>query len=63
MNPELPTINPAGRYTVTEAAAILGVNRKTIARWCKAGEIRAGATNAKRRYFKGIDLMRAYNTH
>lgn len=60
---ELPNIRPAGRYTVTQTAELLGVDRHTIARWCKAGEIRAGASNGRRRYFKGTDIMKAYYSH
>lgn len=63
MKAEIETISPTGRYTVTQAAAILGVHRCTIDRWCKAGEIRARATNAKRRYFKGSDIIEAYSRH
>ena len=63
MRIELPQISPSGRYTTAQAAEILGVDRHTIMRWHKAGELRASATNGRRRYYKGVDLIRAYNTH
>lgn len=63
MRIELPQISPSGRYTTAQAAEILGVDRHTIMRWHNAGELRASASNGKRRYYKGVDLIRAYNTH
>ena len=63
MRIELPQISPSGRYTTAQAAEILGVDRHTIMRWHKAGELKASASNGKRRYYKGVDLIRAYNTH
>lgn len=32
-----PAINERGQYPVSEAARLLGVDRTTINRWCKAG--------------------------
>lgn len=63
MRVEMPQISPAGRYSTAQAAEILGVDRHTIMRWHKAGELKASASNGKRRYYKGVDLIRAYNTH
>ncbi|MBR4755323.1 MAG: helix-turn-helix domain-containing protein [Bacteroidales bacterium] len=63
MKVERPQILPAGRYNTAQAAEILGVDRHTIMRWHKAGELRASATNGRRRYFKGTDLMKAYYSH
>lgn len=60
---ELPKINPSGRYNTSEAARLLGVDRHTIARWTKEGHIRASASNERRKRYKGVDLMRAFNTH
>ncbi len=60
---ELPRINPAGRFTTTEAARLLGVDRHTIMRWTKLGHMRASASNERRTRYKGIDLIRAFNTH
>ena len=62
MRIELPDIRPAGRYNTAQAAEILGVDRHTILRWHNAGELRA-QSNGKRRYYKGIDLMKAYHSH
>ncbi len=62
MRAELPQIRPAGRYTTAQAAEILGVDRRTILRWHKAGKLR-GIYNGNRKYYKGEALIRAYNTH
>lgn len=63
MRPENPRISPTARYTTTQAAELLGVERHTITRWHKAGQIRSLATAGRRTYFKGIELIRAYNSH
>lgn len=60
---ELPKINPAGRYNTTEAARLLGVDRHTIMRWTSQGDMKASASNERRKRYKGIDLIKAYNTH
>lgn len=61
---ELPkSLNPAGCYNTSEAARLLGVDRHTIMRWTKDGHIRASASNERRKRYKGVDLMRAFNTH
>ena len=56
-------IRPAGRYTVTQAADALGVNRKTVTRWRESGELRGEVGRNGRYVFKGSNLMRLYNTH
>ena len=63
MMTETPRISPTARYSTSQAAALLGVDRHTITRWHKAGHIRALATAGRRTYFKGIELIRAYNSH
>ena len=63
MKAELTRINPAGRYTTAQAADLLGVDRHTITRWHKAGQLRPMATAGRRTYFKGISLIQAYNNH
>lgn len=60
MKTEVPKISDTGRYTVLQTAEILGVDRHTLARWCKAGRIRASATNGRRRYFRAKDIIEAF---
>ena len=55
-------IRPAGRYTVAAAAEALGVSRKTITRWRESGELRGEVGRNGRYSFKGINLIRIYNT-
>ena len=55
-------IRPAGRYTVTQAADALGVSRKTVTRWRESGDLRGELGGNGRWKFKGIGLMRLFNT-
>ena len=55
-------ISPAGRYTVSQAAAALGVDRKTITRWRESGRLRGEVGKSGRYKFKGINLIRIFNT-
>lgn len=65
MTPERPNVSPASRYNESEAARILGVNRRTIARWRESGQIRPTAMGIKsgRVYYKGSELQRAWAEH
>ena len=56
-------ISPAGRYTVTQAAAALGVDRKTITRWRESGRLRGEVGKSGRYKFKGINLISIFNKH
>ena len=40
MTNERPKVSPSSRYCESEAARLLGVNRRTIARWRESGQIR-----------------------
>ena len=40
MTNERPNVSPTSRYCEAEAARLLGVNRRTIARWRESGQIR-----------------------
>ncbi len=62
MTPNKPTIDLNGRYTVVQAAEILGVNRTTIWRWVKMGKLHpyVSKTNSRVR-FKGQDIMHLWN--
>lgn len=56
-------ISPAGRYTVTQAAEALGVDRKTITRWRESGRLRGEVGKSGRYKFKGINLISIFNKH
>lgn len=60
-----PTINPTARYNESQAAQLLEVTTRTIRRWRALGHLKSmpQPANTNRVYFKGIDLIRAYNTH
>lgn len=56
------SINPSGKYSVSQAAEALGISRKTVTRWREAGLIRGELGKSGRYKFKGSVLIRAYNT-
>ena len=39
MTNERPKVSPTSRYCESEAARLLGVNRRTIARWRESGSL------------------------
>ncbi len=66
MRNERPDVSPAARYCESEAARLLGVNRRTVARWRESGQIRPiwgmGAKSG-RVYYKGSEIERAWASH
>ena len=62
MNIEKPQISPTGKYSTAQAAQILGVDRRTILRWHKSGMLR-GTYYGSKKYYKGVELIRAYHSH
>lgn len=58
LNSTTPPIDPNGRYSVTEAANLLGIHRCTIWRWVRQGILHpyVSKTNSRTR-FKGKDLL------
>jgi len=64
MNAALPdNLKPEGRYGMTEAAKMLGIDRATLYRWAKSGKIRISGyfqVNG-RAYIKGKEINRTFN--
>lgn len=57
----LPMINPAGRYSVTQTANILEIDRSTLYRNTRNGRIRMTAyVSDNRGYYKGIEIIRFF---
>lgn len=56
-------ISSAGWYSVTQAAAALVVDRKTITRWRESGRLRGEVGKSGRYKFKGINLISIFNKH
>lgn len=56
-----PSIVSEGRYTVSQAARLLGVHRSTIWRWVNDKKLKpiGGDTNVRKR-FLGSDLIRLW---
>ena len=59
---ELPRIAVRGRYSVTETAKVMGVDRSTIRRWIECGQMRCGyRQHNKRRFVTGEEIQRFFN--
>ncbi len=60
---ELPSINPAGRFTVIQTAKILGMGRQTVYDRIRRGDIHACSRGDNSRAFiKGVELIRFFNS-
>lgn len=60
MTPTRPNIAPAGSYTVTQAAALLAINRRTLRRYESAGYVVAHLNKMGRRKYSGRELIRLW---
>ena len=63
MTPTRPRVSPEGRYLFTEAAELLGVDRRTIYRWRKLGYLpvtRPRMVN-HRSYVLGKHILRVFD--
>lgn len=59
MTPIEPTVNVASRYSVGEAAKILGVHRNSILNYTKAGLLKCGVRKAtKKKFYTGLELIK-----
>lgn len=60
MTPTRPHIAPTGSYTVTQASALLGINRKTLRRYESAGLVVAHLNQLGRRKYSGRELIKLW---
>lgn len=60
MTPTLPNIAPTGSYTVTQAAALLDIDRKTLRRYESAGYVVAHCNSFGRRKYSGRELIKLW---
>lgn len=63
---EEPKLSLSGRYTESEAARLLGCDRKTLQRARAARKLKSiscQGTKSGRVYYHGIDLLTFYRTH
>lgn len=63
MTEDEPRIVAARRYTEASAARVLGVHRHTMERWRLAGKSRYTVSPNGRIYYKGIELLRLWQTN
>ena len=60
----IPDVAPTGRYTPTEAAKLLGVDRKTIYRAMDSDELKYTASpNRQKRYIRGLHIRQYFLSH
>lgn len=58
------SINPLGRYSVGEAAKLLGIERTTLWRRTKQGDIAYKVHKLTgRKFYRGVDLLKYYNAY
>lgn len=60
MTPERPHIAPTGSYTVTQAAALLQIDRRTLRRYEAAGLVVAHLNRMGKRKYSGRELIKLW---
>lgn len=60
MTPIRPHIAPTGSYTVTQASALLEIDRRTLRRYESAGLIVAHLNKLGRRKYSGRELIKLW---
>ena len=54
-----PQVVATSRYSIGETCAILCINRKTLAKYTKAGLIKCGyRPHTFRKFYTGLDIMK-----
>lgn len=57
----LPDIPDAGRYSVKEAADLLGIHQDTLYTYCNSGVVKFGIRKANnRRFITGAEIKRVW---
>jgi hypothetical protein len=63
MTNKRPSVSLDGRYSMTETAGFLGVDRRTIFRWRQSGYVKSRKfKHCNRPFILGRDIIRIYNT-
>ena len=63
MNTIEPSVSDTGRYSISEAATILGVHRNTLRSHTKQGLIKCGFRRQNmRRFYTGIELKKYWKS-
>lgn len=54
-----PTVNGAGRYSVTETCSLLGIHRNTLSGYTNSGDIKCGyRRNNGRKFYLGSEILK-----
>lgn len=63
MTATMPIINETDQFSVSQAAAILGIHRNTLRRHTEEGLIKCGfRRNTGRRFYTGKELLKYWKT-
>lgn len=63
ITPIEPQCADGGRYSVTEACALLGIHRKTLERYRERHLIKAGfRINNHRKFYTGFEIKKLWRT-
>ena len=63
MIPTEPQVSETGRYSITQACAILQIHRHTLTRHADTGKINYGVSKINhRRFFYGRDILRYWRS-
>lgn len=63
ITPIEPIVNASSRYSIGEAAKILGVHRNSILNYTKAGLLKCGIRKAtKRKFYTGLEILKFWRT-
>ena len=62
MTPHEPRVAATDRYTITQAAELLGIHRNTLGRYSMQGLIKCGFRRPTgRKFFTGREILRFWN--
>lgn len=63
MTMDEPIVNKTTRYSVTDTSRILGIDRKTLAKYTAEGYIKAGYwKRTLRKFYSGAEITRFWRT-
>lgn len=62
MTPHEPKVAATNRYSIGQAAELLGIHRNTLHKWWEAGMIKCGFRRSSgRKFFTGREILRFWN--
>lgn len=59
---EEPDVRLNNRYSINETCALLGITRKTLAKYTKAGLIKCGFRSTLTKFYTGREIARFWSS-